>query len=150
MARKDWLGRKSAEADKALFRRKRTGGFGAIRMEKQTFWAAPLVIVAFHPDDRGAERPVPLRSGRTKSLRKSLLRLPGGAAGAVGDERMLRIRLEARRPLALAANTRDNPGVTTPNVKNSTLRPPSHRCAAANGLRALNFPCASRLVVCHV
>jgi len=61
-------------------------------------------------------------------LRKSLLRLPGGAAGAVGDERMLRIRLEARRPLALAANTRDNPGVTTPNVKNSTLRPPSHRC----------------------
>jgi len=32
-------------------------------------------------------------------------------------------------------------GVTTPNVKNSTLRPTSHRCAAANGLRALNFPC---------
>jgi hypothetical protein len=36
VARKDWLGRKSAEADKALFRRKRTGGFGAIRREKQT------------------------------------------------------------------------------------------------------------------
>ena len=41
-------------------------------------------------------------------------------------------------------------GVTTPNVKNSTLRPTSHMCAAAKGLRALNFPCASRLVVCHV
>jgi hypothetical protein len=41
-------------------------------------------------------------------------------------------------------------GVTTPNVKNSTLRRTSHMCAAAKGLRALNFPCASRLVVCHV
>jgi hypothetical protein len=41
-------------------------------------------------------------------------------------------------------------GITTPNVKNSTLRPTSHMCAAAKGLRALNFPCASRLVVCHV
>jgi hypothetical protein len=44
----------------------------------------------------------------------------------------------------------DEVGVTTPNVKNSTLRPTSHMCAAAKGLRALNFPCARRLVVCHV
>ena len=31
-------------------------------------------------------------------------------------------------------------GTTTPNVKNSTLRPTSHMCAAANGPKSLNVP----------
>jgi 2,4-dienoyl-CoA reductase-like NADH-dependent reductase (Old Yellow Enzyme family) len=41
---------------------------------------------------------------------------------------------------AISTSGRGYKGVTTPNVKNSTLRPTSHRCAAANGLESPELP----------